>query len=294
MEMALEHSVDLLQYTGNQYTESVNFCEVHWSTDSATISFLDYCDGSAIGTPREMQIIDVTSERIVQVTSLTPTNVPPVNSLFNAVLDAVWVNNTYLLMGVESVTGELNFSDSTITSTNTSSSHYSSVYNHQTQSVSVIDSRRLGLWAHANDLLVAYLVYLYSPNLDNLPVLSGGRVELARFDGQTLTPLAEGPSGCMLSWNRNADTLAYVQRDVAAVRLCEANFDTLNFLTSTQLQSFVLSQGQQAAALGWFTQSEDIATATPTPQRHLHQHQPSPLRHRPLVPLLSQQRILLG
>lgn len=256
--MAVVHAIDLAAFAGNDGSESTNFCEIEWSTNAATISFLDLCNGSFLGTPREIQIVDLASESITQATSLTPTDVPPTNSIFHPTLDTIWTNETDLLMGIESVTGEAIPGSGTVTT-------YTAVYDRQTQLIITIDSRRLGLWARANDQLFAYLVYIYSPNINGVPVLTGSNVEISSFDGQALTPLASGPSGCLLTWNRHADTLAYIAYEYAHYGLCEPSFETLHFLTSTQLQSFVVDQGQRAAALGWYTHSSVLASSAPAP-----------------------------
>ncbi|MBW4436566.1 MAG: PD40 domain-containing protein [Pleurocapsa minor GSE-CHR-MK-17-07R] len=257
--MAAVHAIDLAQFAGNSGTESVNFCEIKWSTDASFISFFDFCDSSAFGTPREMQIVDLNSEVITQVTSLTPTDVPPTNSLYNATHDAVWIDSSALLMGTRFLTGEAYPAAGTVTS-------YTTLYDRQNQSVSVIDSRRLGRWARANDQLIAHAVYSYALDSDNSPVLTSSNIEVSSFDGQILTRLASGPSGCLLSWIRSADILAYIgSDDIAPGGLCEPGFETLHFLTTTHLQSFVVDQGQRAAALGWYTRSGDLASPTPAP-----------------------------
>jgi hypothetical protein len=246
--MAVEHAIDLAPFATNIDTESRNLCEIHWSTDAASISFLDYCDSSGLGAPREIQVVDLASEIITQATSLTPTDVPPANSIFNATLDTTWATNNALLMGIHVVTGEILTSSGTDTT-------YTALYEFQNRSISVIDSRRLGQWTRGNDQLFAYLAYIYSRNSNNDSILTDASVEMSSFNGQSLTPLASGPSGCLLSWNRNANTVAYVGLNVAAVKFCEPRFETLHFLTSTQLQSFVLDQSQRAAALGWYSGS---------------------------------------
>jgi hypothetical protein len=249
------YSIDLTAYAKNQFTELINFCELHWNTDGTAISFVDYCDGSALGAPREIQVVDLSSETIIQATALTPTDIDPAVSLFTAVIDTQWLDHSSLLMGIESLTGELFVSSGTITT-------YTALYDRASQFVSMVDSRRLGQWERANNQDFAYLVYRYSVNADNLSVLADASVEIGSLDGQVFHTHAIGPSGCFLSWNRATDILAYIDREVTAVTLCEPTFDLLNFLTVDELSTFVPQQ--ESLALGWFTSRENVATATPT------------------------------
>jgi WD40 repeat protein len=251
-----EHSIDLTAHAGNQGAERLNFCELRWNTDGTALSFVDYCDGSGLGTPREIQVVDLSTETIVQATTLTPTNIEPANSLFTASVDTQWLDHSNLLIGIRSLTGELFGSSGTIAT-------YTARYDQASQSDSTIDSRRLGKWERANNQLLAYLVYIYSLNADDFPVLTDASVEIGSFDGQAFHTQATGPSGCFLSWNRSADILAYIEREIAAVPLCEPTFDRLNFLRIDGLSTFIPEQ--KSLALGWFTRREDVATPTPTP-----------------------------
>jgi hypothetical protein len=71
----------------------------------------------------------------------------------------------------------------------------------------------------------------------------------------------------LLSWNKDDDTLAYISKDIYAIRICDPIFDRLNFLTNNGLQTFIVDESYPAAALGWFTRREDliVSTETPTP-----------------------------
>lgn len=261
----LSATIDISEFAGNSSNELVNFCQLRWNPDGTKLSFLDFCDSSALGTPREMQIVDTASKYIVQATSLTPSDVSPAESLFNIIIDSLWVDNSTLLMGIESVTGELNFSDGAITATNISNAQYSSLYNYQTQIVSVVDSRRLGKWARANHQILGYLVYQYADD----PVLglhiADASVEIGIFDGQKFTPQVAGPSGCYLQWNGQNTLLAYIEKNHLVTALCPPAFETLVFLDNSGVRRF--NTMGNSVALGWFTGGGDIPipTLAPTP-----------------------------
>lgn len=238
-----EHTIDITAYAGNQYTENTAFCELRWNADASAISFLDFCNGSGIGAPRELQIVDIANETVMQATALAPTNIEPARSMFQASVSTEWIDSSSLLMGVRTVTGEI-FVPSSVTDTT-----YTAQYNRTDNSISIINTRRLGNWELTQNGLLAYLVYLYSTNEEGSPALTDANIEIGRFEGGKLITKATGPSGCFLSWNKNGHILAYLGRNVHAMSLCEHTFDTLHFLTVDGLNTFHIEQN--AIALGW-------------------------------------------
>lgn len=77
----LQRTIDLTAFAGNDGTEAVNFCQLHWSPNNIVISFVGTCDSSLLGAAREVQVVDIGHESITQATTLTPTDVAPANSL---------------------------------------------------------------------------------------------------------------------------------------------------------------------------------------------------------------------
>ncbi|MCA9904417.1 MAG: PD40 domain-containing protein [Anaerolineae bacterium] len=247
----LASSIDLRAFSKNAFGEASNFCELRWNTDGTRLSFFDYCDPSGLGPPREVQVVDLASGTITPATHLTPTYPEPARSVFTATVDTIWADSQTLLIGTRASEGEIIVSaEGKISVSGSSQRVFTLRSNTSTQTISPVTERHLGQWSRASDHLFAYLAYEYNPDPGVGPDVTDVQVEIAAFDGQTLTPLASGPSGCFLSWNSRGDTLAYVEEHYAAADLCSGSFETLHFIDTMSTRTFTTDGN--TAALGWY------------------------------------------
>lgn len=188
---AIASSVDLSAFSAGPFDQATRFCDLEWSTNSSYISFVDQCDGSALGSPREVQVVDLMTSTIVQATTLTPTDVLPADSIFVAVMDTIWVDDQMLLIGLEAQEGELFGEIGALTP-------QTLAYNALTQSTALVAGRRLNNWTRANNSLFGFLAHTYpdNPQWGTLPESSA--VEIASFDGPSFSVVVSAPpaAGC--------------------------------------------------------------------------------------------------
>jgi hypothetical protein len=244
----LSSSIDIGAFAGNNGFERTNFCQLHWSPNSAYITFFSFCDDSAIGAAREIQIADVNTGSITSATQLTPTDIAPAVSAFRASVDVIWANNDTLLFGLDEIEGKL-FAPSAVHSFQTLA------YSIESQSTRSISQNRFGRWAPANDQLFGYIAYEYTDDPVRGMWVTDANVQIGLFDGQSLTTQSGGPSGCNLAWNNQDTVLAYVEMNWAAIPLCSPDYDKLSiiFLSNATMQRF--TPQDTAFPLGWYRQT---------------------------------------
>ncbi|MCB9457736.1 MAG: hypothetical protein H6671_17260 [Anaerolineaceae bacterium] len=238
---AIVQTVDLSALAGNDAGQSMNFRALQWSPDDRYIALLDSCAGSAVGL-REVQLIDVDEGTLAQVTHFTPTDIPLADLVYVSSISLAWDGNNHLLIGADIVQGRLlTLPGSTSTATY--------VYDLEAETLTQIAAPYLSQWSPANEQLLAYLSYDYVTDPVRGKIPTNVQVQTAMFDGQLLTPLASAPPGCRLAWNRSGSILAYIEGNSIFADFCTSQFNKLDFVMDTTVQSVTLPPN--ALALGW-------------------------------------------
>lgn len=242
-------SYDLGSLATGAAGQSTVFCELAWSPDGQWFSFVRQCDGSALGSPREVYAVNSATGAPIQLTTLTPTDVPPANSLFVASINTVWLDADTVLVSFDSQDSQLQTdANGNITEVlpGTFRTSTLSISIGTAQSHVVTDKRLDDLTATSRDLL-GYVFYTYN---NETMVVTDAAVEIARYQGQSRNTIARGPAGCNLQWNQDATILAFAAQDAGSRHLCERT-NTVYFLSeSGGLQSHAIDSGV-GIALGW-------------------------------------------
>ncbi|MBZ0305409.1 MAG: hypothetical protein K8I82_05015, partial [Anaerolineae bacterium] len=258
---SLLKSVDLSSLTNFPSSQGTGFCQLQWSPNNNFIGFVQQCDITALGKPREVYIADISQGSLIQATFQTPEDMIFETSLFWAAYEITWINTRSLLIGVYKMDGILSTDESgNLIGISPPDVRNTLLFDVQDRTTQQISASRLGLWAYFEPNLLGYLDYIY-PEDERLP--SDANVEVATYDGTTLSVSASGPSGCHLTWDMSGTILAYFAREATYVHNCDGYVETIVFLDSVDGDiSYHNTNEARAIGLGWISL---VNTLEPTP-----------------------------
>lgn len=247
----VEHIIDVKRYTGNNGQADV--CNLEWSPTGEYLTFLENCDNTFTIIRRDLYLIHLESGEITPITDVMPPDLTG-EDIFRSQIQSVWFDDVTIFFGLRVSHQELEYQNNQFiqTSPNTTYS-YSLRYTATDQYSQLLDWRNLVNWSVGKDGRVGYLTRgepIYLPDQVN-PTIPY-TMEIAHFDGQQLTPVASGPSGCYPQWNDAGQILSYYEDERRYS--CEFSRGTaIIFLDENGMRRFPLEEGMHP--LGWFTPS---------------------------------------
>jgi hypothetical protein len=253
-------SIDLTNLSTGPAGQLTNFCEIEWAPDDSLIAFVADCDASLIGNPKEAYVANPVTGGVNQITTLTPSGVNPLDSMYNARIDLQWNDDSSLLIGIKTDEGLISPPTTGPLTAITLS------YDALSGSTQQIALQQFTNWATGASPIIGYLSYTYpaNPTAGDRPI--DASVEVSTLENGVLRNMASGPSGCRLSWNKDGSVLAYLGKGINAISNCLPTAAIMYFMdaASGNLSSHIPSVNT-AISVGWLDISDGPPSTTCDP-----------------------------
>ncbi|MBN1963024.1 MAG: PD40 domain-containing protein, partial [Anaerolineae bacterium] len=223
-------------------------CDLAWSPDGRLLAFEVDCDYANWGLyTHDIYIWDTLQNAVSPLTTFTtplPLDVTeqPGPGYF-VDYDYLWYDATTLLVGRR---WQLGTAPESLT-------YETAAYSWPAGTSVQISSDLNREWTRSTTGLLAFRAETLALDGEQRTIVQNRTVQIADFDGATLTTLASGPSGCDLRWSPDGDWLAYSIRE-ASEQPGMVCFNSLGYTflnTSGTLHATTFTESTPVIHVGW-------------------------------------------
>jgi hypothetical protein len=241
-----------LALTGIPVGSLGGICQMQWSPEDTSLVFASTCDASLLEYPKELYVVQISSQQIVQVTNFTDYSTTESIYVVYGAYTPFWYSNDLLMIGARFSTPE---TEGMVTLRYTVSTNTTEV---------LLQNTVTEEWAHnrVNNVLASRQV---TSSLGVEPVASS--VQIQTLQNESLNSLHTLPSGCDLAWSPDGTILGYTDRGpLSNSNRCTYDIVGLHFFDTVAQQSTYspLLLDTYTIPLGWYAGSAPTVTPTPS------------------------------